>query len=79
MARHRDKKNFYCEGCNSTNPPKLIPLSQLLKNYHWSRDQVKTLLRKKVIIGKKFKGRMFAAINPQIQENGLTISDYLSH
>lgn len=64
MPRYADRFNFYCEGCSQDGSIKLIPLKRWLTENFYTRDQVKTLLRKRVIVAKKFKGRLYVASNP---------------
>ncbi|MEM9543891.1 MAG: hypothetical protein AAGA60_30965 [Cyanobacteria bacterium P01_E01_bin.42] len=60
---------LYC----THSDPKGSLLYERVENYcqrtYLSVDQVKTLLRKKVLVGKKFKNLMFVAENPNHEKS----------
>lgn len=62
MTTRQYQQYFYCEACNIP----LMTVKAFKAQYFVSESQVRTLLRKRVLLGKFFKSRMNVAINPEI-------------
>ena len=50
---------------------KHIPVPEFLKKYFLSKQQLRTLARKKVVLMTKYKGRFFVAVNPLYNQGKL--------
>ncbi|MGD1909079.1 MAG: hypothetical protein ACFB0C_24250 [Leptolyngbyaceae cyanobacterium] len=66
----------YCEGCDATDPPVLIPWQRFKAQYFMAESELRKLLRRRVLVAKKFKRVNFIAVNPQIAAMGLTLEDF---
>lgn len=53
----------YCTPCEV----EMIPIKEWATANFYTVRQCQTLLRKRVLVGKKFKGRMYVALNPKNQ------------
>jgi hypothetical protein len=65
----------YCEGCAAENPPRLIPSPRFQADHYMSATELRRLLRRKVLIAKKFKGTTFIGVNPALAQMGLELND----
>jgi hypothetical protein len=72
---HALQREYYCEGCAPVNPPKLEPTKVFCDRHYITREQLNRLLRRKVLICKKFKGRNFVALNPAWLALGIDFQD----
>jgi hypothetical protein len=74
---HAWRYEYYCEGCASTAPVRLVPAKEFCKQHFISVDQLNTLLRRRALIAKKFKGRNYVAVNPVVIQEGQALADFL--
>jgi hypothetical protein len=63
----------YREGCAAENPPQLIPSPRFKADYFMGDSELRRLLRKHVLVAKKFKGTVFVGINPCLEQQGLKL------
>jgi hypothetical protein len=66
----------YCEGCAAQNPPQLIRSPQFRADHFMGESELRRLLRKRVLVAKKFKGTTFVGINPVLETMGLELEDF---
>jgi len=62
---HALRREYYCEGCHSSDPPRLVTTREFCETHYITRAKLNTLLRRRVLVAKKFKGRNYVALNPQ--------------
>jgi hypothetical protein len=63
MPTPRWTSAYYCEGA-SPEGMQMIPITQFLRENHYTRDQVIVLLRKRRVLGKMYKNRLYLRWNP---------------
>jgi hypothetical protein len=63
---HRFKSYFPCGGCSPDGKLVLMDLQSFCTANGISRAQAMRLFRKQVFVGRKTKGRIYAAWNPSI-------------
>lgn len=68
MAYHDIRADRYCEGCTSDGSLILIPLSKWLEENYRTRNQINRLLRRRLVVAKKIRNRIYVAWNPRIPE-----------
>lgn len=61
IGRYSIASTFYCSGCDSRA---FVPLTKWMAENFYSRQQVKTLVRKKHLFMKRHKGRYYVKLNP---------------
>lgn len=68
MPLYGFKRLIFCEGCSPDGSLPLTPITQFIEDHGVSRCHVQTLLLKRALVGKKFKGRIYVAWNPKVDE-----------
>lgn len=74
---HALKREYYCEGCHSSDPPVLEPTQVFCDRNYISRWQLNRLLRQRILVAKKFKHRNFVGFNPAWLALGLDFQDFI--
>lgn len=64
MTSYEITYSRYCEGCSSDGSLVLTPLPQWLLDNFVTRDQLNRLLKRRSVVAKKFKGRIYVAWHP---------------
>lgn len=72
---HRRKKaiaarvynnTFYCGNYHQNNPPTMIPIKEWCKQNNYTVQQARTLIRKKYLLARTFKGKLYVLDNGMI-------------
>jgi hypothetical protein len=79
MPTHALRYNRYCEGCDPVNPPVLISRARFSRKHHVSASQIARLLRRRVLVAKKFKGQNWIGFHPEFEKLGITLAEYMEY
>lgn len=77
MGTYRFTSYFPCEGCSPDGSLKLVSLTEFCKSHYISRFQAMRLFRLKVLVGKKFKGKIWCNWNPSMDEGLRDVNLYI--
>jgi hypothetical protein len=57
----------FCGQCNDPNVS-FVPLGQWCKANGITTDQARTLFKRRILLGRRHKGRIFVALNPEFKD-----------